>query len=345
MKNVFYGLIAFLFVLTSCGNKFTGEPFTGEDLTKIAQIEIDKNTKITHFEIDTQGKWTLFSGHTPDSIDYSTPILTGTGPGKFNLPVPAYERTYYYLQTKEGTALLAERHLPIAGAYNFRDLGGIRNKDGKFTKWGKIFRSDDLHRLTETDASYLGSIPLISIVDFRSPQEIEAAPDTFPSTVKKDYAYCITPGNLRIDSIQQMQPSQVDSMMIQMNVAFVTDTTYSNRYKDFFKLLQNEEHVPLAFHCTAGKDRTGMASALVLYALNVDDERIMEDYMASNKYLEDKYGDIKKEYPALKSLFEVKPEFLHAGIDRIKKDHGSVENFLKNVLGVDIEKFRELYLY
>ncbi|MCC8145959.1 MAG: tyrosine-protein phosphatase [Bacteroidales bacterium] len=349
MKKFFYGLMCLSVLLVSCNkNKdTTREPFQGDDITHRAEIVMDKNTKVANLNIDTKGRWFLFSGSSVDSIDFVTPLLNETGSGTYKLAVPGNRRTYYFLETEDGTAFLAERQLPMAGGFNFRDLGGIRNKDGKYTKWGKIFRSDDMHNLTPEDLTYLASIPIVSVVDFRSGQEIEANPDVLPASVRHDYAYSITPGDMtmNMDSIGTLQSADLDEMMKQMNVLFVTDSAYYNRYKDFFALLMNDSNVPLMFHCTAGKDRTGMAAALVLSALNVDESVIMEDYLSSNKYLEDKYRDIKNQYPALKSLLEVKPEFLQAGLDQMKRDHGSVENFLRNVLGVDIERFQAMYLY
>ena len=133
--------------------------------------------------------------------------------------------------------------------------------------------------------------------------------------------------------------------MMQMNTLFVTDSTFVDKYRIFFRLLQDEQEVPLLFHCSAGKDRTGMGAALILYALGVDEATIMQDYLASNIYLDNKYAKELERNPEPKSVLTVKREFLQAGIDRIKQDHGSVENFLKNVLKVDLAKFKERYLY
>ena len=133
--------------------------------------------------------------------------------------------------------------------------------------------------------------------------------------------------------------------MKDMNILLVTDSACIHQYKEFFKLLQNGDDIPLMFHCSAGKDRTGMGAALVLSALGVDEQTILKDYLLSNTYLANKYAGLKSQYPTISSLFEVKPEFLQAGLDKIKKDHGSVENYLTKVLGVDIQKMREMYLY
>ncbi|ANH83928.1 hypothetical protein A8C56_13600 [Niabella ginsenosidivorans] len=232
----------------------------------------------------------------------------------------------------------------MSGGFNFRDLGGYKTKDNRYVKWGKIFRSDDLGTLTDTDLNYLSSVPLINVVDFRSPEEIKEAPDKHPASLHNDFQYSITPGNLT--GLMSLDSTQIDKAMMQMNELLVSDSAAVEQYRKMFVLLQNPSgNIPLLYHCTAGKDRTGMATALILYALGLDENDIMNDYLMSNKYIEAKFATYIKAKPALLSLFSVKKEFLQAGIDRIKKDNGTVENFLTEKLNVDIPKFRELYLY
>lgn len=336
-------------VMISCKDstmKIDKAQYSGKDVSGKASIIRNKETKAAELNIETVGKWILYAGTSVEDIDFSKPIAEGEGSGTFPLNVSDSIRSYFQLVTSEGKTILAERHLPMTGGFNFRDLGGIKTSDGKYVKWGKIFRSDDLHTLTDADLNYLSSIPLISIVDFRSPDEIKRSPDRLPASVKTDYTYSISPGNLlAAKSLADLKESQMDSAMMEMNSILVNDTSCANRYKDFFTLLQDEKDVPLMFHCSAGKDRTGMGAALVLFALGVDENTIIDDYLSSNTYLGDKYAQYIAQNPNLKPLFEVKREFIMAGIDQIKKDHGSVENYLSNVLRVDIKKFREKYLY
>ena len=320
--------------------------YSGKDVSNNASIVRNKETKAAQLCIEAAGKWVLYAGNSVDAIDLSKPVAEGEGSGTFPLNVPDSIRSYFQLVTPEGKAILAERHLPMIGGYNFRDLGGIKTTDGRYVKWGKIFRSDDLNNLTNDDLTYLSSIPLVSIVDFRSSEEIERSPDKLPSSVKKDYAYSITPGNLLAAiNLSDLKNEQMDSAMMEMNVSLVSDTSCVKNYRSFFTLLQNEKEVPLMFHCSAGKDRTGMGAALILFALGVDESTIYEDYLSSNNYLGDKYAHYIAQNPNLKPLFEVKKEFIKAGIDKIKKEHGSVENYLTTILGVNIQTFREKYLY
>lgn len=334
-------------ILTSCAKKET-TGYSGADISKDAAIVRDKATKAASLQLNTEGKWSLYAGSSVDNIDMDKPIAEGTGSGTFPVGVPDTVRSYFQIVTEKGKAILSESHLPMTGGYNFRDLGGYKNAEGRYVKWGKVFRSDDLHNLTDADLKYLSSIPLVSIVDFRSDDEISQAPDKNPSSLKENYKYSISPGNLMeavVKDINALTVERADQLMKDMNVLLVTDSACIDQYRKFFALLQNPGDAPLMFHCSAGKDRTGMGAALFLSSLGVDEQTIMNDYLSSNTYLADKYAKYKAESPALTSLFEVKQEFLQAGLERIKKDHGSVENYLTKVLNVDIQKMKELYLY
>ena len=110
MKKIFYGLMIVSVFLVSCDKlkDTTREPFQGEDITGNAEIQMDKNTKVAYLDIDTKGTWILFSGSSKDSIDFVTPLLSATGSVRYKLDVPGNRRTYYFLETDAGTALLAE---------------------------------------------------------------------------------------------------------------------------------------------------------------------------------------------------------------------------------------------
>lgn len=353
MKNIIIPFLIVLggYMLISCNEKEKKTGFSGSEITNNSRIIRDKNTKEAFLEINVPGKWEIYGSDSIDNINFSEPIKKGDKTGIFPLNVPTNERFYFELITETGSAILAERHLPMTGGFNFRDLGGIKNKDGKYIKWGKVFRGDELNNLTEDDLNYLSSIPIISIVDFRSEEEIKNAPDKNPVSLKKNYAFSINPGSqsamtdFDFYDFSKITENQADSFMISLNKLLVIDSVSINRYKDFFKLLQNEDDIPLLFHCTAGKDRTGMGSALFLYSLNVDEDIIFNNYLDSNEFLESKYSGLKTKYPQLSAFFEVKPEFLKAGIDQIKKDHGTVENYLIQVLDVNLEKMQKIYLY
>ena len=237
------------------------------------------------------------------------------------------------------------RILPLEGGFNFRDMGGYESTGGKVVKWGKVFRSDEIGYLTPADLDYLNNIPLLTVVDFRSRGEIEAVPDKVPASVVNIYELTINPGNHSgIGDISKLSEANGEEFMKEINRAMVSDPEIIDIYKTFFALLQDEKQIPLLFHCTAGKDRTGLGAALFLASLGVDEKTIFDDYLLSNKQLEDKYKSLTDRLPQLKPLFEVRPQYLRAAFDKINEDHGSIEAYLRDVLDVDTELMKRMYL-
>ncbi len=295
--------------------------------------------------LDTTNPWILYGGYTVDSIDFNQPLLTGDSGGIYNLYIDESRHMFFMLHAEGMKGILAEKHLPMTGGYNFRDLGGIETRDGRTVKWGKLFRSDDLQNLMAEDIAYLASIPIISIIDLRAKGEVKEAPDKRPPSLRKSYSLSITPGNLSADRVQAgIGRDDVDELMMEMNCLFVTELACLDSFREMFKILKDKSNLPLLYHCSAGKDRAGMATALILFSLGVTEKVIVHDYMLSKEYLADKYAVVIEKYPRIEPLFTVRPEYLKAGINQIKKDHGSVENFLVNVLNVELERMRKLYL-
>jgi len=315
------------------------------NINRIARIVRNRENKSAVLMLSLKARWELYAGYTIDTINYSNPILSGNSDGIFNLNIDETKHLFFDLHIKNSRGILAEKHLPMAGGYNFRDLGGIETMDGRTVKWGKLFRSDDLQNLTEDDVAYLSSIPITSIIDLRAKGEVKQAPDKQPSSVRRTYSLGIAPGNLSPERIQAgISRDDVDELMEEMNCLFITELTCLDNFREMFRLLKDESNLPLLYHCSAGKDRAGMATALILFSLGVSEKVIIHDYMLSKEYLADKYASIIEKYPKVEPLFTVKPEYLKAGIKQIKKEHGSVESFLVNILNADIEKLRKLYL-
>lgn len=209
-----------------------------------------------------------------------------------------------------------------------------------------LFRADELTNLTDTDLGYLSAIPMVSIVDFRSDSEVATNPDRVAQSVKNLYHLPINPGNLSMATLDShtATDSSGRAFMKMLNVQLVSNKESIAEYRKFFEILQREGTTPLLFHCTAGKDRTGMAAALFLYSLGVSDADIEANYLESNDLLREKYKVHIETHPALKTLLTVEPDYLGAGIDWIKANYGSVENYLTQVLGVDIDLMKKLYL-
>lgn len=317
-------------------------------MTNIAFITRDKKTKEATLHLEKDIAWKIYAGKNMESIDYSTPLLSGQNAGTYPLPINRTAYACFSLQTPDKTRILAEKHLPITGGYNIRDLGGYIGAAGKRIVWGKFFRADDLAHLSDEDLAYLSSIPLVTVFDFRTQREVDDAPDKLPSTIRNIIHRPLSPGNVSPAEIQHGQFSAYDDTDEFMHIVYrelVSNENINAVYREFFKYLKNENDLPLLFHCTAGKDRTGIATAFLLFALGVKKETIIQDYMDSNHYLAGKYTKLTQDNPQLAVLFSVKPEFLLTGIKTMEETHGTVENYLSQVLNVNIDLLRSKYLY
>jgi protein-tyrosine phosphatase len=311
-----------------------------QDANAYFSVERGKDDKVYTLNIEGDGHWQVFAGETLDSIDTNAVIAEGSGSDRITITRFSPDKRIYFQYVLENSAKItaSERLLPMQGAYNVRDMGGYKTADGKVVKWGKVFRSGDLNTLTDADKTYLENIGIKTIVDFRDGDEKAAAPDASLDAVVNYLEYPIATG-----SIVQMAQTPEESMqsLVDGNRLFVTG--FQDEYKSFFAALMNEENPPLLFHCSAGKDRAGFAAALFLSALGVDRETIIQDYLLSGVYVEEKYAPYVSRVPHLAPLFTVYREYIEAAFDTIDNQYGGIESYLNKELNVDLALIKTMY--
>jgi protein-tyrosine phosphatase len=231
------------------------------------------------------------------------------------------------------------RHLNLAGASNFRDLGGYPGKHGRTVRWRQIFRSNHLGHLTEADIEALRPLHLKSAFDFRGTEERVAAICGIekiavhslpiePTVVAALHARLAAGAALSsADALEVMRDSYRN---------YVRYNTPSFRAL-FAHLL--EDHAPLVIHCTAGKDRTGFACALILHALGVSDELIAEDYLLTNRfYRRDPSASSDLPDEVRQVLGSVQTSFLAAASEAIRADYGNLEDYFSDGLGLGAQE-------
>lgn len=245
----------------------------------------------------------------------------------------------------------SQRQVKLQGAVNFRDLGGYAVADGRHIRWDKVFRSADISKLTDNDLAVLKDRHISSVVDLRGVQESKQAPDRLnPGT---DYILCPAgSGNALGDWMKAIANIKTEAGGDSMMRAFYVGTEFlADRYKPFFaRLLTLPDDQALLFHCTAGKDRTGIGAALLLYALGVPYETILDDYTATNYYrnaenekmLHSMMQGMHISEPVAKELLRAKREYLEANFTAIRQQYGSIDNFLRGPVGLTEEKIKEL---
>lgn len=256
----------------------------------------------------------------------------------------------------------AQRLFALPSVPNLRDLGGYRTADGRTVKWGLLYRAGTLDALDEVDQRELQRLQLRRLVDLRSREEIDDAPDRLsPELAALRVEMPVRAGNIDVRELSRRINSgdigdlRLEDFLVIANRSFVRE--HRQVFRDWLHGLLDEQGTPVLYHCTAGKDRTGFASAVLLLALGVPEGTVMEDYLASNPYLEDRNRRIGERVrqasggrtdPAiLQPLLEVRHEYLQAALQAMREDYGTVEGFLRDGLGIDDDlraRLRERFL-
>ena len=227
------------------------------------------------------------------------------------------------------------RHLNLAGASNFRDLGGYPAKGGRTVRWRQIFRSNHLGHVTTADIEVLRGLGLRSAFDFRGTEERIAAMCGLEEIAV--HSLPIEPtvvAALRGRLADGAALSSADALEV-MRDSYRNYVRYNTAsFRALFAQLL-EDRAPLVIHCTAGKDRTGFACALILHALGVSDELIAEDYLLTNRfYRRDPTASSDLPEEVKQVLARVEASFLAAGFEAVRADYGDLENYLSDGLGL-----------
>jgi protein-tyrosine phosphatase len=231
----------------------------------------------------------------------------------------------------------------LQGASNFRDVGGYRNAEGRRVRCGQVFRSDHLAGLTDEDVLSLQSLGIAHSLDFRGAAECAATPYAIPGVQR--VALTIEPTVItRMQALvaQGVVPTTEETvdLMRETYRNFVNHNAAT--FGRFLKHLL-EQPTPQVFHCTAGKDRTGFAAALLLSALGVDRPTIERDYLLTNQlYKRDARLEGQGHPHVMKVLWQVQPEFLHAAFDAVDGQHGGMRDYLHGAIGLDPQELAAL---
>ena len=282
---------------------------------------------------------------------------------------------YFTLKFENGETLLCGyRILPLQGMYNFRDMGGYPNKEGKRVKWGKLYRGDQLYNMDKEAYDAFHALDIHSIIDFRAYDEYTKNPNTPAEVYQIRQYHCIPEGKAAamagdlatspsamhhkydIDLIKrelQQDPDLAGKSMIHQQKEFTRNANSIEAFRDTINLIADEQNIPVYFHCRGGKDRTGFAAMLLLALLDVDEEIIMDDYLLTQRAREKKNQAYLEKFrkmangdeavaQVLLSYFDTRKDYLQAAIDEIHQSYSSIQEYAVQKMGIRHETIQKL---
>jgi protein-tyrosine phosphatase len=250
------------------------------------------------------------------------------------------------------------RHIPLEGAFNFREIGGLKTSDGRVLKSGLLFRSDELSKLTKNDLDKFAQLKIKTVVDLRTQNERDSRGDNIP----KD-------SNIKVINISLSHQSRnVNYFQLFWFLTFrsgnfdfeqyIKDHYHSYSFEcrssvnQIFTLLSNPDNLPALLHCTVGKDRSGFISALIQLLCGVDRSVVLEDYMLTNVYAGPRIRKIsllvrwislfRIKPERMQPLFQAIPEYLNSALDNILSKYDSIEDYLVNAINLDNDVLSKL---
>lgn len=251
-----------------------------------------------------------------------------------------------------------EKVIDVKKVANFRAVGNIKNTEGRTLKEGKFYRSAHLYKLRKKSFNSIEKLGIKEIIDLRNSKEIAEKPDQLPAgIIYKKYSAFEDEGDQLAQARKlvlkgKVNASDADKRMIDFYREYVTENP------EIIKSIINEvmeSKEPVLYHCTAGKDRTGIITALVLTILKFDKETIYNEYLLSNNYRKDlvqkrlrlantlHFLYPKMDLQVLEKLSWVEKRYLDAAFDEINKKYGSTDAYIQRVLGISDSK-REEYI-
>jgi protein-tyrosine phosphatase len=223
-------------------------------------------------------------GPSPDAIDHVHTLTVGPGLRSARLEGLGPGRHYVSIAPHGGggAVVVGERRVPFDGVTNFRDLGGYPGVDGRRTRWGRVFRSDALHRFTPEDRRRYESLGLNAIYDLRSDLERERYPNPFPSVQLTLLSRAASEAAAPPDRADRQDATGGERMLAEMYEGLLANS--ARVFGRLLSALAEAEGLPAVFHCTGGKDRTGMAAAVLLQLLDVPRQLVLDDYELTSRF-------------------------------------------------------------
>lgn len=293
---------------------------------------------------DKEGNIDIYSSLSDSSFSESSPIITTNINDQYVLVTSQNPniREYFILKTSGYTSgVVSNRIITMDNIINFRDFGGYFNSNNQQLKWGKLYRSGDLSKANLYDQERIRDLGIKTIIDFR------------PVGESKNRPYLVHP-DIRKISIPIVAEFR-DSLLFNLNnkhfnrsdaIRYVQDTyidlieNYKSSYADMFDILIDDNNYPILITSTLGKDGVGLACFFILYALDVPEYVIIDDYLLSNNLIDArKIVSNAHEMPeyiqeAVTALLSSDKSYINYVIEHIEQSYGSVDKYMEKELRV-----------
>ena len=323
-------------------------------LAKIKTVEIQRGVyEITRGEGIPSFEMKIHMGETPETIAYEAPVAMMHEDPVTHIVVPEPDKRYYFAYASaDGLRIItADRRVLMDGALNFRDMGGYETLDGRVLKWGRLFRSDSLVRISDRDQARMTYMGIRKAYDFRTPDEMTIAPGRYPESVEAVPVPIIHGAKDPKEQFEDMKKgdySGFDEAFIKSRYIDMIER-FAPEWGKALTALADPAGLPAVIHCTAGKDRTGAMAALLLLALDVPEKTVVEDYLLSNLYIGERKNEILKRMEkfgidrekAAPGLMAPRSA-IFALLNHLEMNYGSARDYLKRMGGVTDKTFAEL---
>lgn len=225
------------------------------------------------------------------------------------------------------------RHLPLSGSYNIRDLGGYETRTGSQTRWHRLLRADSPHNLSAMARAKLLKLGVKTVIDLRNTDELEQSPNPFANHDGVRY--------LNVPLFAGL--SRAGTHPTNLIQIYQTALEHSQiEFRTVLRQIAESDGITL-FHCTAGKDRTGLIAALILGALEVSDEQIIEDYALTSSYIQPLVKTLREDALAkghdlawYNQLLTSEPSTMQVTLEHLETHYGGAQGYLK-MLGLEAE--------
>ena len=219
------------------------------------------------------------------------------------------------------------RFIELQGCVNFRDLGGYRNRQGKTVAWRKVFRSDSLHLMTDEDTKHVyQTMGVASLIDLRNSTEMDR--DGYESTLPTTVNY-LSLSFLELHGIDPFELGDDPASRLAETYLWILNNS-GHLVGEALNALAQQPNRPSLFHCTAGKDRTGVLAAMLLSILDVDEEQIMADYELTNLAMDRLYPllcAIPGNETRPRTSFQAQPKAMEAFLSALRNDHSGAQEY------------------